>query len=256
MPPSTLVRALLCLLAAAAATAAATARAGDGRVAVVALDTPPELTFMGKSVAEELARSAAREGRAVLGPAEVEAKLGRAATADLVRCADDARCLASKAAPLGVERVVGGWLRRRGESYRVALVHADARTGERLGGVEREVPVASRRLQRDVAAAAPALLGGDVEATGVLAVTTVVPGATVTIDGAAVGATPLAHAVRPGRHKVHVSAAGFQDATPVWVDVPASGRVEHRPRLYPIPARDRPNRSASEGSGTRVELFR
>lgn len=248
--------ALLCLLAAVAASAPAPADGAGRPVAIVALDTPPELRFVGKSVAEEVARSAAREGRAVLGPAEVEARLGRAAAAELVRCADDARCLAEKAAPLGVERIVGGWLRRQGESYRVALVHADARTGERLGSVEREVPVASRRLQREVAAAAPALLGGGAEAGAVLAVTTAVPGASVTIDGEEVGVTPLAHAVRPGRHKVQVAAPGYQDAAPVWVDVPASGRVEHRPRLFPIPARDRPNHSASEGSGTRVELFR
>ena len=35
--------------------------------------------------------------------------------------------------PFGeVERVVGGWLRRTGEAYRVALVQVDAKTGERI----------------------------------------------------------------------------------------------------------------------------
>jgi hypothetical protein len=53
---------------------------------------------------------------------------------------------------------------------------------------------------------------------------------------------------------VKVAGAGFQDAAPVWVEVPSNGIVEHRPRLYQIPARDRPNQSATEGSGTQVKI--
>lgn len=248
------MRALLCLLAAAAA--AGPAHGAEGRLAVVALEAPPDLTFMGKSVAEAFAAAAAKAGGEVLAPSAVEAKLGRAATRELVRCADDARCLATKGAALGVDRVVGGWLRKHGEAYRVALVHADARRGERLGGIEREIPIASRRLQKDVAAAAPALLAGDADASGILRVVTEVPGAKVTIDDADAGATPLARTVKPGRHKVHVSGEGYQDATPIWVEVPANAIVEHRPRLYHVPARDRPNRSGREGGGTNVEIVR
>lgn len=247
------MRTLLGLLAALAA--ATPARAADVKVAVVALDAPPELTFMGKSTAEAFAREARKAGGwDVMDPAKVEASLGRDGTLALVRCGDDAKCLSEKARKLGVERVVGGWLRRKGESYRVALVHADAATGERLGGMEREIPVASRRLQKDVAAAAPALLAGEKDATGVLKVVTQTPGALVTIDDTDAGTTPLARVVKPGKHKVKVAGAGFQDAAPVWVEVPANGMVEHRPRLYQIPARDRPNQSATEGSGTQVRV--
>lgn len=249
------MRPLLALTAALAAAGAA--RAADVKLAVVALDAPPELTYMGKSTAEAFAREARRAGGwDVMEPSRVEASLGRDGTRELVRCGDDARCLSEKARTLGVERIVGGSLRRRGESYRVALVHADAATGARLAGMEREIPVASRRLQRDVAAAAPALLAGEKDATGVLRVVTETPGALVTIDGADVGATPLDRVVKPGKHKVKVAGAGFQDAAPVWVEVPANGIVEHRPRLYPIPARDRPNVSASEGAGTKVQISR
>lgn len=248
------MRALLCLLAAAAA--AVPARGAEGRLAVVALDAPPELTFMGKSVAEAFASAAAQQGGEVLAPSAVEAKLGRAATQALVACADDARCLAAKGAALGVDRVVGGWLRKRGEAYRVALVHADARSGERLGALEREIPIASRRLQKDVAAAAPGLLAGGADATGVLQVVTDAPGAKVTLDDVDAGTTPLSRTVKPGRHKVQVSGAGYQDATEVWVEVPANGVVEHRPRLYQVPARDRPNRAPRERSGTDVEIVR
>lgn len=250
MPP--LLRALAVLLALAVAPAAAAAT----RVAVVTLDAPPQLARTGKSVAEAFARKAAASGYEVLGPAQVEAKLGRAGHAALVACGDDARCLADRGGRLGVDRIVGGSLGQRGTSYRVAVVNADARSGVRLGGLEREIAIASRRLQKDVADAAPALLEGGQEATGVLRVTTDVPGAAVTIDDAPAGRTPVARVVKPGRHKVHVALPGYADAEPSWVEVPANGIVEHRPRLYAIPARDRPNASATEGSGTAVKIVK
>ena len=241
------------LLAAAVALVAGSARAAPTRLAVVTLDAPPQLQFTGKSVAEAFAQNAAKAGFEVVGPAAVEEKLGRAGHAELVRCGDDAKCLAEKGARLGVERIVGGWLQQRGTSYRVAIVHADAKSGERLGGLEREIPIASRRLQKDVAAAAPGLLASGHDATGVLRVATDVPGAEVLVDDVAVGRTPVAQVVSPGKHKVQVKHEGWahQDAT--WVEVPANGMVEHHPRLYRIPARDRPNASPTEGQGTAVE---
>lgn len=249
------MRPLPCVLAAALA-AGAPALAAEGRLAVVPLDAPPELLFTGKSAAEAFAKEAARGGLDVILPAQVEEKLGRAATLALVRCGDDSRCLAARAAKLEVDRVVGGRLRKRGEAYRVALVHADAKTGERLGLVEREIPVASRRLQKEMALAAPLLLGGKGDAKGVLTVVTSPPGALVTVDDVPVGTTPLEHSVRPGRHKVQIAATGYADAAPVWLDVAADEVVHHRPRMYEIPARDRPNMSPTEGSGTRVQISR
>jgi hypothetical protein len=254
LPPSALVRALLCLLAALAA--AGPARGAEGRLAVVSLDAPADLAFTGKSAAEAFAKAAAKRGGEVLGPADVEAKLGRAAAQALVRCADDARCLAANGAALAVDRIVGGWLRKRGEAYLVALVHADAKSGERLGAVEREIPIASRRLQKDVAAAAPALLAGGADQAGVLKVLTDAPGAVVRLDDVEAGTTPLTRTVRPGRHKVEVAGAGFQDATEVWVEVPANAIVEHRPRLYEVPARDRSNRAAPAATATTVDVVR
>ncbi len=108
------MRSLLALTAALAA-AALPARAADPKVAVVALDAPPELTFMGKSTAEAFAKEARRAGGwDVMEPSKVEAALGRDGTLELVRCGDDAKCLSEKARTLGVQRVVGGWLRRKG----------------------------------------------------------------------------------------------------------------------------------------------
>ena len=235
------------------ALAAGSARAAPTRLAVVTLDAPPQLQFTGKSVAEAFAQNAAKAGLEVVGPAAVEEKLGRAAHAELVRCADDAKCLAEKGARLGVDRIVGGWLQQRGTSYRVAIVHADVKTGDRLGGLEREIPVASRRLQKDVAAAAPGLLASGDDATGVLRITTDVPGAEVILDDVAVGRTPIARVVAPGKHKVQLNHEGWAEQDATWVEVPANGLVEHRPRRYLIPARDRPNASPTEGQGTAVE---
>lgn len=245
--------ALPCLLAAALAAASA---APAPRLAVLPLEAPPELMFTGRSAADAFAAEAARRGFDVVTPAQVEAKLGPAATRELVRCADDASCLTARAAALGVDRVVSGWVRQRGDAYRVALVHVDARTGARLGGIEREVPVASRRLAKEVALAAPLLLGGPADAKGVLHVVTTPAGALVTVDDVPVGTTPLEREVRPGRHKVEVAATGWFEAAPAWVDVPANARVEHRPRLFEIPARGKPNLSPGEGAGTTVKQSR
>jgi hypothetical protein len=245
----------LAVVVVAVAVAAGPALAGT-RVAVVTLDAPAQLQNTGRGVAEAFAKRATAAGYEVLGPATVEQKLGKGAYAALVRCGDDARCLADRGAKLGVDLIVAGTLLKAGTSYRVAVVSANAITGARLGGLEREIAVASRRLQKDVADAAPALLEGGKDATGVLRVTTDAPGAAVTIDDAPAGRTPVAKVVKPGRHKVHVALRGYADAEASWVDVPASAIVEHRPRLYAIPARDRPNASASEGQGTAVQIVK
>jgi hypothetical protein len=247
---------LRAIAAAAAALAAASARAGAPRLAVVTLDAPPQLQFTGKSVAEAFARQASAAGFEVLGPAAVEEKLGRAAHAELVRCGLEPRCLATKGAKLGVDRIVGGRLAQRAGSYRVALVQADAATGARLGAIERDIPVASRSLQKDVAAAAPTLLAGGQDATGVVEVVTDVPGAEVAIDDVHAGKTPLRREVRPGKHKVKVSREGFAEVEPSWLDVKAGETVAHRPRLFEIPARDRPNASTSAGHGTAVQVVK
>jgi len=239
-------------IALALAVAAGPARAAGPSLAVVALDAPPDLAGTARGLADSIAHRAS--GFQVTGPDAAEKKLGKAAYAALVRCGDDAECLAAKGKKLEVERIVGGRLAKRGNAYRVALVHADAATGARIGGVEREIAVASRRLQKDVVEATPALLQGGQEPTGVLRVVTDAPGAQVTVDDVVVGKTPIAHVVKQGRHKVKVALPGFVDAEPVWLEVPAGAIVEHRPRMYRVPARDRPNAAGAEGNGSAVQV--
>jgi hypothetical protein len=233
------MRTLVCLLI---LLAAGSASATSPKLAVVALDAPPDLTFTGKSLSEAIAVHA-REGGAfeVIGPDAVERTLGRIGTASLVSCADDARCLAGRVARLDVDRVVAGWIQRSGDRYVVTLVHVDARAQKRIAWFRREVPIASRQLRPDVLAAVPGLLSGDADRQGTLEVDATVSGATVTVDDVEAGLTPLARELAPGRHKVSVAKPGYAAADPVWIDVPAGGRAHHLQRLYEIPARDRPN---------------
>lgn len=236
------------------ALAAGPARAAGPSLAVVSLDAPAELAATGRSLAEAIAKKAA--GFQVLDPDAAEKRLGKTAYAALARCGDDAECLAAKGKKLEVDRILGGRLAKRGAAYRVSLVHADGKTGSRVGGLEREIPIASRRLQKDVLDAIPALLEGSKEPTGVLRVVTDSPGAEVTVDGAAIGRTPVAHVLKQGRHQVKVALPGHVDAEPVWIEVPAGGMVEHRPRLYRVPGRDRPNAAGVEGTGTAVQVVK
>jgi hypothetical protein len=241
-------------LALVLALCAGGARAAGPSLAVISLDAPPALAATGRSLAEAIAHRA--DGFQVMGPDAAEAKLGKSAYAALVRCGDDGECLAAKGKKLEVERIVGGLLSKRGTSYRIALVHADGKTGARLGALEHEVPVASRRLQKDVVDATPALLQGSKEPTGVLRIVTESPGAEVTVDGAVVGKTPIAQVVKHGRHQVKVALPGFVDSEPVWIEVPAGGMVEHRPRLYRVPGRDRPNAAGAEGTGSAIQIVK
>jgi hypothetical protein len=227
--------------------------AAEPRLAVVALDAPDELRFTGKKVADAVAVEAAGSGVfQVLGPEAVERKLGREGTAALSRCAADAACLAERAAALGVDRVVGGFIGRVGLAYRVAVVHADVAARKLVARVDRIVPVAARRLEGDVAAAVPGLLRGAADPPGRLTVVTAEPGLRVSIDGEAVGTTPVTREVVPGHHEVRVSGDGYARADPIWVEVAPGETVEHRPRVYDLPARDlgrKPRR-------TRVEVVR
>lgn len=231
------MRSIVCLLGIVAFGSAAAS--GPRSLAVVPLDAPRELTFTGKRLAEAIADEARRGGAfEVMGPEGVEARLGPGGSAAIVRCADDARCLAEHAARLGVERVIAGWLQPSGERYAVTVTHVDVARGVSLASFRREVPIASGRLQADVRALAGGLLVGSADRGGTLRVDASAPGAEVVLDGAPAGTTPLTRAVAAGRHEVRVSKPGFVEAAPVWIDVPPGGEAAHVQRLHAIPARE------------------
>jgi len=225
-------------LAFLAALLSASPAAAAPRMLVAPLKAPPQLTYTGKKVAETVAREATRiGGYDVQGPEDIEALYGRKAVLRLMECGDDAPCLAEVARSLGAERVVGGFLSQAETTYQVSLVHADAKSGRTLATFSREIPIASRRLVPDVAAATPALLRGEAEALGALVITCNVPDADVFLDGEPLGKTPLSRKVKPGKHQVEVSKAGYIQQEPHWVDVAPGETTRHDFRLYTPPAR-------------------
>lgn len=231
----------LALAAAARVTPApAPVPAARLRVAVISLRAPPQLTFTGKSAAQAMASEARlAPGFEVLGPDEVERKLGRAGMLGLVECGEAPRCLSERSKPLGVDRVVGGALSQTEESYQVLVVHVDARTARVLSTFEREVPIASRRLAAEVAGATPALLRGESGRRGVLEVVSDPPGAEVEIDGESAGRTPVRREMLPGKHSVRVTRSGYQVQEPAWVEVGPGRVTQHQARLFPLPGSSR-----------------
>ncbi|BDG09913.1 hypothetical protein [Anaeromyxobacter paludicola] len=120
----------------------------------------PQLSFSARRAAEEVARALASDGVAVLGPDRAEARLGRERTELLAACGADAHCLAGAAAPLGVERVLGGELQQGEGRYRARLVLVRVKDERVLGSVERDLPLGTKRLQAELAEVARRLLRG------------------------------------------------------------------------------------------------
>ena len=228
------------LLAAAVAAVCASppALAAEPLLVVAALKAPPNLTFTGKNAGEAVAREARQTRRFdVMGPEEVERTHGRSAAQKLQACADDVKCLAEVARALGAERAVGGWLSQTESTYKVGVVHVDAKKGVALASFTREVPIASRRLLAEVAGATPALLRGEKDAPGKLEVTCNVQGAEVAVGGEPRGKTPVTLELRPGRYQVEVSKAGHIRQDPHWVEVKAGEATRDEVKLYPVPKR-------------------
>ncbi len=95
----------------------------------------------------------------------------------------------------------------------------------------RRPPAKAKQPLSPVAAASVVLIGVvglivavfiAVRATGVLTVTSVPLGATVTVDGAVIGTSPLQKRVRTGSHVVELALAGYEPFREV-VDVPSAG---------------------------------
>lgn len=229
---------MLALVLAAALAAANPPAAGGPLLLVAALKAPPHLTFTGKKAGEAIAREARQAGGFdVMGPDEIEQTLGRAAAQRLHDCADDVKCLAEAARALGAARAVSGWLRQTESSYKVGVVHVDAKSGQAVASFAREVPIASRRLLAELAEATPALLRGQQDVPGKLVITSNVQGAEVTVADAPRGKTPVTLELRPGRYQVEVSKPGHIRQDPHWVEVKAGEATDDYVKLYPIPKR-------------------
>lgn len=243
----TLLAGLLASLALAAAPHGK--EAAGTRVAVVSLSAPPNLVHLGKQVAQVVAEAAERAGYRVVGPEAIERQLGRVRTNRLIDCGGAAACATERTSQLRVDRVVSGVLAQTERNYQVTVVLIDTRTGRELTTLSRDIPIATRRLLPDLAAATPALLRGEADAAGTLMVLTDEPGAETVVDGQWTGTTPFVLSVRPGKHEVLVRRSGFIEQDPRWVEVGPKEVLRHRVKLFPIPQRDLP----SKGGRTDVQ---
>jgi len=238
------VRRLPPFAALAAMLLAAPAAGADApRLFVLAFKAPPALTFTGKRLAQAVATQAVKTGSfEVLGPDEVEERLGHRAYLRLVECAGDARCIADADVPLSADRIVGGQLKQLENTYQVTVSQVDLKTGQPIASYARIVAIGSRQLVAEIAQVSGPLLRGEPEGKGSLFVSASVPRAEVRVDGNSTGYTPLSVRVTPGRHSVEVEKPGYVKAAPQTVEVADGSLAEVAVTLTPLPPTAEPDR--------------
>ncbi len=158
--------------------------------------------------------------RAVGRPLPSRAEVERAALAQpqLAECTADPICLAPLARALKSTRIVAGNVGGLADSYIVNLKLVDS-DGHELRRVAATLRGSPEELISEVRVAAFRLVAPE-RLVGAIAVLSEVPGATVILDGNAVGQTPLPGALAGlsvGVHKLTVERPGF---TPYAEDVP------------------------------------
>ena len=185
-----------------------------------------------------IARLARRGDHEIAGKEELKTKLGvddRAAG----DCMSSPECLGRVGTELGVTRMVVGQLGRRGDDYIYNLNLIDIGTGK----VENRVfeMVAGGKVNNLIAAVqstADKLFEPKVEPGGVR-VTSETRGATVYLDDAFVGATPVRRdGIEPGPHALRVEKEGHVG----WskqVDVPPGNTLQIKVPLAALPERRR-----------------
>jgi hypothetical protein len=189
---------------------------------------------LGAQLARSVEAEARAQGRRVLAPDAVRAKLGDEAMDTLAECALEPVCAARVLRPLGARQAVLGRLGRDGASYLVRLVLLDVERGVVVSELDRAILIAARRLQPDVRAALPGLLRGEQDATGTLQLEANVPGAEVEVDGEAKGLTPLTLTLKPGRHRLLLRKDAHYPVERL-IDVEAGERHVEQVRLTPTP---------------------
>jgi hypothetical protein len=159
------------------------------------------------------AGAAAEPDHQVLAQGEIVALLGLERTRQMIGCTDDSGCMAELAGALDSDRLLSGSLTilERTSLITVRLIEVKkSRTLARvtatlLDATEPELVDAARRLAHE------ALTGKKLDTTGVLRVAVDRPGATVTLDGRALGESPLKESPRvlEGPHTITVQKAGY-----------------------------------------------
>lgn len=204
------------------------------RVAIVDVDSVPSMIGLAAQVTQTLVREAQAQKKKVLPPDEVRRALGNKAYDELVKCGENVACAANLAGPLGVDKVVTGLFSRDEKNYLVKLWLIDVPKTALVADVDRAILIASRRLQRDVAEAAPGLLEGQREAKGTLVVSATARNCKVTVNGEAAGQTPLTLSLKPGRYEVRVEKKAYLTVVRL-VDVEANQTRTEEVRMLVVP---------------------
>jgi len=159
------------------------------------------------------AGAAAEADHQVLSQGEIVALLGLERTRQMIGCTDDSGCMAELAGALDSDRLLSGSLTilERTSLVTVRLIEVKktrtlARvTATLLDATEPELVDAARRLGHE------ALTGRKLDTSGVLRVAVDRRGATVTLDGKALGESPLEESPRvlEGPHTIIVQKPGY-----------------------------------------------
>lgn len=204
------------------------------RLAVVELDTPPNMIGLGGQLAQSVITAAEAQGYRINSPESVRAQLGEERMKQVWACGGKSACVVSKLQGVVADRVVVGSLNRDEKHYLVKLWLIDMATSELVADVDRAILIASRRLQSDVTEAVPGLLRGEKEARGKLRLTANTRAVDVTVDGEPVGKTPLLLELKPGKHQLKAEKKAYYPIDR-YVVITANTTTEEELRLVRIP---------------------
>lgn len=215
---------------------------------------------LGRALGEVAAAEATRIGdRQVVSTADIAAQLGLERTRQLIGCTDDTGCLVEIAGSLNIDQMLVGTVTLLDTSYLVSVRLLDLRTSRTLARVsltvkglsQADVLDCGRRLAHE------ALTGRKLDTTGLLLLEISQAGASVAIDGAGVGQSPLAGGQRviEGPHRLLVQKPGYVP----WegtVDVTAGGVSMVKITMVQVAAMERVRRVYAELLGGFVPVSR
>lgn len=204
------------------------------RLAVVELDTPPNMLGLGAQLAKTVVDAAEAQGYRINSPDSIRTQLGEDRLKQVHACAGKPDCVVAKLQGVVADRVVVGSLNRDERHYLVKMWLIDMATGELVADIDRAILIASRRLQSDVAEAIPGLLRGEKEARGKLRLTATTRGVDITVNGAPAGKTPLLLELKPGKHQIHAEKKAYYPIDR-YVTIAANVTTEEELRLVKIP---------------------
>lgn len=214
----------------------ASARAGKIKVAVLDLipnGTSPELAASLTSViASELEHL---EVFSIISRQEIRAMLSHEAEKQALGCDAGSSCLADIGGALGVRYLVSGNVGRIGDAYTLNLALSDVEKATVEGRVTENVKEQGKLL--DVAARSSKVLVAKIlsDRQATLIVTCPERGATVKIDGQAIGVTPLPRRkIGWGPHLLEIEKTGFVSSIEDFT-VQTKGFIERQVTMIPSP---------------------